>query len=503
MKVSEAVQYMTKMYLQRVIDSFTKDFPKPTQERAREIVLDHAGELTDSERVTNQLDLTGYPYSKRALYWYVLETMLNDHDYTAPEAQIAEAVEEAEREIIEQASDEDSLQYEDKRAVDILRTVLEVAIEDGEITRDELRLVQRLRRHLGVQEKTVHVVLAQLDHFPRLGNEPHTLSEIQDALKDLQQRGVVFYCNRLEDGQYLIPEEIVPAVKKAIGFELGKKPWRKLLDNLTKSQIQTILEAEGLPQYGRKAQLIDRVIQAGIDPSEGLDQLKSSDLYDVLSGLPGATVRGTKDDRIERLIEYFDNLVFKEIDEEASPGELYYEYLVELAERDRENLLANDVIGKDRDMDTAFEEGTRFLFSEKLGLEGLDMTGSDHCDGCFEFRGGRELFMWDTKSKEGVYAFPRSHLRQFKRYIRDSDRRVSCFLVIVPETGEGVEEQAARLKIESRSDTDVSVIAAEDLKWVAEHWRERTKDAQFDLEVFNITGVLDRSTLERRMKLFL
>lgn len=503
MKVSEAVQYMTKLYLQRVIDSFTKDFPKPTEERAREIVLDHAGELTDSERVANQLNLAGYPYSKRALYWYVLQTLLNDHDYMAPEAHIAEAVENAEREIIKQAADEDSLQYEDQRAVEILRTVLKVAIEDGEITREELRLVQRLRRHLSVQEKTVHVVLAQLDHFPRLGNETHTLSEVRDALKDLQQRGVVFYCNRLEDGRYLIPEEIVPSVKKAIGFELGEKPWRKLLDSLTKDQLQTVLEAEGLPRYGRKAQLVDRVVEAGISPSEGLDQLNSSDLYDVLNGLPGANVSGTKTVRIERLIDYFDNLIFKQIPDEASPGELYYEYLVELAERDRENLLANDVIGKDRDMDSAFKEGTRYLFSDKLGLEALDIAGSDHCDGCFEFRAGRELFMWDTKSKEGVYTFPRSHLRQFKRYIRDSDRRVSCFLIIVPAIGEAVEEQTARLKIESRSDTDVAVIEAEDLKWVAEHWRERTKDAQFDLEVFNVTGVLDRSTLEQRMNLFL
>lgn len=30
---------MTKAYLQRIIDSFTKDFPRLDEERAREIIL--------------------------------------------------------------------------------------------------------------------------------------------------------------------------------------------------------------------------------------------------------------------------------------------------------------------------------------------------------------------------------------------------------------------------------------------------------------------------------
>ena len=161
------------------------------------------------------------------------------------------------------------------------------------------------------------------------------------------------------------------------------------------------------------------------------------------------------------------------------------------------------MIKKDRNMEDAFEEGTRYLFTEKLGLELIHMPGSDHPDGCFQMRPGGDLLMWDNKSKESVYSFPNSHVRQFKRYIRDSDRRVSCFLVIVPEIDAAAATVAARLKVESRTDTDVALITAEDLLWLAEEWPGRKSHKPFDPEVFNITGLLDRRTLERRMRILL
>jgi hypothetical protein len=110
--------------------------------------------------------------------------------------------------------------------------------------------------------------------------------------------------------------------------------------------------------------------------------------------------------------------------------------------------------------------------------------------------------MWDNKSKENVYLFPQSNLRQFKSYIRDSKKRVSCFLIIVPGLGENIEKNAYKLKVESQSDTDVALITAEDLKWVAENWKKYSTKDKFNLEVFNMTCVLIRSLLSRRMELF-
>ncbi len=60
----------------------------------------------------------------------------------------------------------------------------------------------------------------------------------------------------------------------------------------------------------------------------------------------------------------------------------------------------------------------------------------------------------------------------------------------------------ARLKVEAKTDTDVSLIAAEDLVRLAEQWTARKPGQPINLEVFNITGVLDRTTLDGRMRLF-
>jgi hypothetical protein len=81
---------------------------------------------------------------------------------------------------------------------------------------------------------------------------------------------------------------------------------------------------------------------------------------------------------------------------------------------------------------------------------------------------------------------------------------VSIHSVYITARGPGpAAHAAARLKIESGTDTDVALIAAEDLLWVAETWQGRGSGQTFNPEVFNITGVLDRAGLEGRMRLFL
>lgn len=501
MRVDDAVNHMTKWYLDRVIDSFTKDFPKLDEERARETIVRNTEELTDTGRIRRQLSFDGQKYSDRVLQTYILEFLLTCPDHAATEAAIIEGVSNVEEDVVAAASDPDSLRYEDEQALEILAAVLEVALEDDHLSPDEFSLVQRLRRKLGVSEASKRILLARLGHFPRPGNDIHTPSEFRDALNELQRRGVVFYANRLDGGRYLVPDEIVPGVKHALGIELSEKPWRLLLSNLSKTHLAAILEAAGVPKSGSKDEQIDRVVAVDVPPSEALDVLSNQDLYDTCSSLPGVNVSGSKQAKIDRIIEYFDNLVVKDIPSEASPRERYYEYLVELARRDRENLLTNKIISKDLHIESAFEEGLRHLFEARLGLDLVTMQGSDHPDGLLRFPNG-DLFMWDAKSKESVYTFPASHLKQFKRYIRDSQSRVSCFMVVVPEVSDEAIKAAARLKAESGSDTDVSIITAEDLRWVAEQWAARKPQKPFNLEVFNMTGILDRATLTQRLQLF-
>jgi hypothetical protein len=502
MKLAEAVQYMTKAYLHRVIDSFTKDISKPDEDRSREIIVRNDEELTDPERIRTVLSRDGL-FSDQLLEAYILEALINRPDHRATEEDLIGEVRALEEQVLAEAASPDALRYFDPKAIDVFQAVLEVALEDEQISAEELNLIRRLREKLGLHEKTKRILLARLDHFPRRGNVLHSPSDFRDLLIDLQRRGVVFYCNKLDGGCYVVPEEIVVGVRSALGIEMTRVGWEKLLEHLTGAQLATILEHAGLPKSGKKTELQERVRAAGLSPRKSLETLSNEDLYAVLDALPGAKVSGSKAQRVERVVDYFDRMVFRDVPSEAPPGELYFRYLVELARRDREILLANRVIRKDREMEAAFEEGTRYLFAEKLGLELIHMEASDHCDGAFAIGRRGDILMWDNKSKETVYSLPPSHLRQFKRYIRDSPIRVACFLIIAPEVDPAAAQAAARLKIESGTDTDVALIAAEDLVWVAEQWLSRGNGHAFNPEVFNITGILDRKTLEGRMRLFL
>ena len=406
MKVADAIKQMSKLPLQRIVDSFTKDFPKPDEDQARDIILRNVEELTDGKQITTVLQFDG-PFKDQIRQILMLEAFVNRPDWSASEQEIVESLTGLEQDVLDAAASEDSLRYEDPDRIEILRDVLRAALADKLITFRELK--------------------------------------------------------------------------------------------------QTLIKKK-LPSSGTKSELKGRVISSGLSPSRVLGILSTEELRKLCSSLPGVPVSGSKAVRIQRIIGYFANLITKEVSDEASPGERFYQYLPELARRDRENLLANQIIGKDIDIERGFEAATRFLFESRLGLKLMEMTGSEHPDGCIRFGGrrkaGGDVLMWDNKSTETAYTFPPSHLRQFKRYIRDSSDPVACFLVVVADADDSAMDRVWQLAADCAG-TNVAVIAAENLGWVAEEWWGRGVDGGFNLEVLNMTGILSRPLLEQRMRLFL
>lgn len=504
MKVADAIKQMSKLPLQRIVDSFTKDFPRPDEDQARDIILRNVEELTDPERIAAVLRFDG-PFSEQIRQTCMLEAFVNRPDWSASEQDIVENLRQLEQSVLDAAAGGDSLRYEDPQHVEVLRDVLMAALEDDHISVGELKLLRALRESLGLSEAVLRIVLAQLEHFPQPGNVLHTPSECRDVLNKLQRGGIVFHCNKADGSPYVIPEEIRASVMDALGMELGLQAWELLLETLTVSQLKLVLSKKKLPTSGTKPELTNRVISSGLRPSRVLGVLSSRELHKLCSSLPGVSVSGTKTQRIQRIIGYFANLITKEVSDEASPGERFYKYLPELARRDRENLLANQIITKDMDIERGFEAATRFLFESRLGVELMEMGGSEHPDGCVRMGGRRrtsgDVLMWDNKSTEAAYPFPPSHLRQFKRYIRDAVDPVECFLVIVAKPDDSAMERVWQLA--AQCDTNIAVIAAEDLGWVAEEWWSRNPDDRFNLEVLNMTGILSRPILEQRMRLFL
>ena len=504
MRIEEAVECMSKINLHRILDSYTKDTLKPDEEISRRRIMSDRDLLQNPENISKRMQFAGVSFDTKALAFFLLETLLGADRCQLDEQTIISSITDYEKKIIDEAAHPDVFKYKNTDAVNTYKTVLEVALEDDVISDDEKRLLGKLRTHVGLSLNDHHLIQASLKKFPKSGNEIHTEKEIKNGLTDLQRRGVVFYCNQCSGGPvYMIPEEIVPGVKLVVGLELSKDAYALLLDKLTVNALWKILETNGLPTSGKKDERIQRVQGADIQPSCALNALSNDELYELCKKLPGFNVSGSKATRISNIISHFDKLRVVACDETSDDREKYYEYYVELATRDRENLLTNKVISKDKDMDLAFEEGTRYLFEKKLGLVLEPMAGSEHADGVLKFPKSKELFMWDTKSKETIYEFQNDHFNQFRRYILNSTERVNCFMVIAPKISDKADENAYRLKTQSNSDTDVSLISADDLKWVAENWSSSSTNGKFSLDVFNFTGVLDRGSLKKRMKIFL
>ncbi|MCB0641891.1 MAG: hypothetical protein KDC44_09640 [Phaeodactylibacter sp.] len=184
MKVSEALQHMSKSYLHRTLDSFTRDLPKKEVDHSREIILKNLNELTDTERIKKVLKAKG-PYSYRILLSTIIEVLINKPDNMASEDEVYEAVIQYEKEILDFAKDPDFLKYENSKNLEILKAVFEVALDDRIISNEEVVLIERLRMKLEISERNTKVLIAQLNNYPQKSNELHSHRQVKEALIDL------------------------------------------------------------------------------------------------------------------------------------------------------------------------------------------------------------------------------------------------------------------------------------------------------------------------------
>lgn len=78
---------------------------------------------------------------------------------------------------------------------------------------------------------------------------------------------------------------------------------------------------------------------------------------------------------------------------------------------------------------------------------------------------------------------------------------MTAFVVIVPSyKDEAADVTAPKLKSDSGTDTDICLVTAEDLRWLAD--RARGLAGPVNPDIFNYTGGLERKSLEKRLKAF-
>lgn len=510
MKVEDLLDLMSKSNLEKIVKSFTTGYYQKDEEGYREQIksnIDHLGKPeTIKASLKSSIANSKKPYQQSLLIQFVLEAFLRSESFNLEEPQLIESVISMENEVIEKSKNEESYRHISSEAQSMFQVLLEVALEDASISEDEMHLIKAVRKKLKMHQQDHYLIQAKIQSFPQENNEVHSHEDIQATLNELQKAGVVFYANKMNPKSFVLPDELIHGVKQYLGIELIEHKFYSLLDSLLTSELKSILNHLNLKQSGVKEELIHRILLSGIQPSEVLGLLGTNRLAEICKSLPEIKVSGTKDERIERIIQHYDKLTNLNSKVTEDEREVYYDFFEYLGKMDMANLLSKKIVKNESEAAKAFEKATHFLFETKLNHAPLKQEGSEHADGCLQFNSKGDLMLWDNKAKmSDNYSFPNDHFRQFKRYIRDLSnygKRVNCFLIIASDIDESSKENALRLKYESGSDTDIALISTSNLKWLAEYWFENNPEKPINLEVFNFTGILDKEEIKARLKVF-
>ena len=381
-----------------------------------------------------------------------------------------------------------------------LSYILEAAWENNnDMSVDEQNLINKVKAKLNITDYQYFVLQAKLSKFPEIGNILHNRETIAEARKQLQNKGLLFSVRDSSGVDYdVIPEEIVVELRNAFSMDIKEYSYHQLLQSKyvrNKGYLINILEKANieLPKNPTLTALQDLVVERVM----AHNLIGGYSLYDGLNvstlcewcGSLGISVSGSKNDLIDRVIAYYDEV--KQITlSEDDEREVYYQFYLQLAERNMGELRKHNVISKDLECEHRFEEATNYIFEVLLKNKPLMLKGTEHPDGMLSF--SDKLIMWDNKSKETPVNLA-DHIKQFDRYIRNSEKPVSIFLVIAPSFTE--ESAKECVKYTMSSDTLILLITAQELKALAEEWSTKHKDddVSFPLGYFKQNGRFNSS----------
>lgn len=501
MKLEDILPKMSKLYLNRIVSSFMRDVRIENEDEMRSVILRNITEFQNRERVLRNLDFLEDPRDIEVLNELILICMVQYHDYLAPASELIDDVFELQELIVTDGQDAEYLAAalpEDSSR--IYEAVLTAAwSKDDELNAHEKNLLEVLRSELGLSRRHHRLLESKIGRFPQKGNKPYTLRQIENSIKDLQQKGLLLRF-RTDDVYYVIPEEVARPVRYIRGGELKTTAYTSLLEKLTVDRLRAALDAHNRRVSGSKSELVSRFQRYRLLPSAVLDTLSVAELNDFMDGLEGIRKSGSKAQKIENIIDYFETADSPATSDPTDERAQYYDVFEKTARRDYASLRHMGIISKDIEVERLFEEATRYLFENKLEIPLLEMPGTTHADGRVKID-GKQVLLWDNKSTESPYYFPDEHVNQFLGYMRADVMRPTVFLVIVSDYTDAAVHQAQKLKAISDTDTDVAIITASDLKFVAQNWKSYSgkKVPTFNLQLFNLTGGLTREILESRM----
>ncbi len=180
----------------------------------------------------------------------------------------------------------------------IYRRVLTAAWQsDLELDSSETALLGLLRKELGMT-RVEHFLLAHHRDIQPFWRHGDPLSWTLDALR---KRGILYA--RGED--IVLPEELVPHVRRALGVEMSRAPAARLYGNLSRADLRAALADLHLRVAGSKSEQVQRLVDNLAPASSVVSQVGIFSLRKLARHVRCRT-SGSKEELVFRLTSHFD-----------------------------------------------------------------------------------------------------------------------------------------------------------------------------------------------------
>ncbi len=479
----------TAVDLKRIASAFVIDYRNLSNDEIKAAIVKTAPQYyfkNNIEKSIKELFLNenrNYRIISKILLKNVL---LQKDNFMSPKKETEDEIISIEQAIIDR-SNEDLLRKgsERSKSIELFQFILETAWDHNDsISTDEKNLIEKIQSRLKITDTEYQIIEAKLGKFPKHGNELSTRGEIDEVRRHMQSKGILFIIRDNDGTDFdIIPDEIATVLRAVFNIEIREHGYKELLCHKyvrSKKYYLDVLSKYEIPFEGAATieslqeiflhQVPPSILLGGITPRDGLDinVLKKwcADLK-----LP---VSGAKAEMIERIIEYYDNIHFKD-ETVGDEREHYYKFYHSFASRDLVVLRNQQLIQKDIECERKFEEATDYLFEKKLVHKPLKLIGTNHADGALSFQD--KVIYWDNKSKESPVNL-KDHIKQFDSYIKASEKPVACFFVIAPEFT--AESSLLAMQYQVENGISITLITAEELKNIAEAWSSKKSEKMED-----------------------
>lgn len=376
MKFAECVNNVsTFIDLKRLANEYVIDYKRLSYDELKAAMIKTAPQYYNQENVYNtikSLKLHEDESVRTLLEIIIREVLLNEDNFSLCQKDLEDEVILYEQSILDRENEEEEL-FE-KENIKLLSYVIDAAWENNlAISADEQNLIYKLKKKLQILDDEYELIQAHRGIFPKHGNVLHTRDEIGAVRKLLQQRGILFVVRDSQGTDYdILPEEIADVIRTYYNVDIKKFSYEKLLESKyvkKKAYLIDILqkasvELEKNETIESLSYKVMRHIKAHnlIGGFTARDGLNGTDLVKWCNDI-GVSCRGSKNELIDRIVAYYDDIQKIEVTEDDERA-LYYEFYEDLASRNLDKLRKQGIIDKDLECEHKFEEATNYLFEK-------------------------------------------------------------------------------------------------------------------------------------------